>query len=259
MNANGRRTTDRTAAVHGKSQSSEDTLEPIEAARRLAERERREVAAERRALRRFERRIEDIDAAADSRSLPIGLAASETDGAGADAIERVRDAYRETVMGVAHYERVYDEPFESNIAAEFGPDAASGVCGDSASYTPQVKAALLAAVDRNKRERSTYLDVLDREIESLEEAESTLGEALSDFPEQFDPGDALADLAPESSVRAALERIDSLLARRQQLVHRCVSTARFDGHDLCEHLYVDAPSTYPVLSVATSLRDAIEA
>ncbi|MFB6131762.1 MAG: hypothetical protein ABEJ28_13200 [Salinigranum sp.] len=241
----------------------ERALEPIDVARRRAEQERREVVAELDAFVEFRARVEAVEATRALVASPRGLLAESGETA-RDDMANVREGYRETVMSVDHYDRVYGESLESNLEAEFGPDIASGICdGGDAAFTPGFKRALLVAIERNVEERRSFLDGLDRERESLANARSDLSDvvdALSAGAVRSDDrrgdrsnGGGSGRRTRTLSPPEASDRIRSVVRRRQRLVHSRVSAGRADGHDLCGYLYHDETWTYPVLSAATSL------
>lgn len=241
---------DRTTTAAVSARSDEGPLEPIDLARDRAERERREVNAELRALERFRRRVASID-------VPPGAGRARLGGLTADGredeMERLREAYRETVMSVPHYDRVYSESLERNLRAEFGPDIATCVReGGQTAFTPPFKRALLAAIERNVADRDRFLDVLGREIDSLARAQTVLSDVVERLS-TTDPADAKCDGSADR-LRELSGRIDSVAADRQRIVHDRVSTGRADGHALCEYLYDETSWTYPVLSVVASLR-----
>ena len=235
------------------SRFEERGLEPIVVARECARRERREVAVEIEAFDDFEACVEATEVVRAVAAPTLGFPTSDGNvSSPSDEMKRVREAYRETVMAVDHYDHVYDESIESNLAAEFGPDIESGICdGGGAAFTPQFKRALLAACERNRIERRSFLAALDRELDSLQDAESTLYEVVTTISTSRG-GDG------EFRTRAVQGAVDSLVNARQELVHGRVSLGRADGHDLCAYLYHDEPWTYPVLYVAASIRSAIE-
>lgn len=50
---------------------------------------------------------------------------------GSSAIGRVRTAYRETVVDIEHYEDVYNNTLQADIASEFDASVAAALCSDT--------------------------------------------------------------------------------------------------------------------------------
>jgi len=179
---------------------------------------------------------------------PLATAAAGRPAA-ADQMQRVRAAYRETVMSVPHYGEVYGEPLATNVAAEFGRDLAAGVRADGPMpLTQPCKNALRAAAAQAARERRTFLDVLDREAESVTSASAELTEILDNL-------DTTA--VPEWHREAFADRLDRIAHDRQELIRAPRPLPSDDGHSLCDYLYRDEPWTYPVLTAVTRLREAV--
>ena len=232
-------------------------VESIDGAQDRVERERNEVAVEIEALTDFERRVRALSDAQAAPANPPGMQAFAGQG-GATRLSVLRDAYRETVMSTGHYEREYDEPFQSNLAAELGPDVARTIVnGGDAPLTPQFKGAVIAAAEEARRDREVFLDQLDAERESLAETRRTLADvarALGSLAE----GTPRTGRRPGLSTRIdAIERIEEVISTRQQFLHSRSQANRTTGHSLCAYLYGDQP-TYPVLKSAAMLIEAIE-
>lgn len=234
------------------------TLAPIDAARERVATEREQLRCERDAFEGFAERVARLDAPG-TREGGIGsprrtLVRERAPGAS----ERLRAAYRETVMGVEHYEEVYDEPLAAHVQGELGPDVAAGMCGDG-PVPEAFERALERTVDRAVERRTTFLDHLDEEMESLTDARSTLGAVTAALYDRR--GDATATLeSDDASIGAADEAIGAVVTERQALVHgRRPAFARVED-DLCTYLYDDVGGwTYPVLSVTASLKRDLEA
>jgi hypothetical protein len=93
----------------------------------------------------------------------------------AATVKDVRDAYRETVLAVPHYEDEYDEPLVENLEAELGPTLARNLIkGDV--VTPQIQAAVLNQTQQAREQRSELLKYAETEFEALFKARRRLRE-----------------------------------------------------------------------------------
>jgi hypothetical protein len=239
-------------------------LAHVTGARSLLDEERGRIADEAEAFEAFARRVADVDVettpVADGG--PAMTTAMETSQAG-DGLEAVRDAYRETVMAVPHYEAEYDESLSTNMSLEFGEDVASAVARGSA-LTPQLKGTLVERSRTARRQRRALLRQLDGEAEALDEAETTLEHCRRSASriEDTDLADCSFDeLAAEWRLledrRVAAE---ALLEERQETVQEREreTGSRPGGPSFEEYLYEPLDATYPVLAETTSLVERIE-
>lgn len=164
-------------------------------------------------------------------------------------VERLRNAFRETVAGVDHYQAVYGEPLVEHATRELSPEMAAGFQKEtSPGFTQLYKAALTTAIGEAIDRRETLDERLRSERESLERCQCALEELLStydDFHVQVsDPGDVPGGL-------------DELASERQRAIQRDYPGSRADGHDLCQYLYAECDWTYPVLTAVARFRDTI--
>ena len=221
----------------------EHVLAPLSTAEELVEAERTEVEAERRAFVRFADRvggIEPVSGAPAGRTRP--LTESEP-----RRVERVRGAFRETVMSVDHYEEVYGESLVEHAAAELSANVATGFRRDSGTrFTGFYKSTLVSAVEQAVGWRERLRDQLDEELSSLEECRAELVDVLD-----------RCDGPGAGNGREAVEAdLDELAERRQTLVQRRDPLSGTDGHELCRYVYADAGWTYPVLTAVARVRTA---
>lgn len=120
-------------------------LRPIITAERIVSRERTEVTAERDAFASFADRVTSLDPVPWRQEERLQRVLVNADPPN-EKLERVRTAYRETVMSVDHYDTVYGEPMSEHVAAECGPDLAAGICAErTAAFTPAYKTAIQTA------------------------------------------------------------------------------------------------------------------
>jgi hypothetical protein len=138
--------------------------------------ERERLGIERDAFARFARQVADIEVPETSATVSTtgGIATAVTT-APDDRLRRVQEAYRETVMAVAHFESDYGEPLGDNMAAEFGEDVAVAVV-DGGRLTPQLKSALVQGSREAQRSRANLLSTLEAEAESLDRARTAIEE-----------------------------------------------------------------------------------
>ncbi|MCU4716490.1 DUF7260 family protein [Halapricum hydrolyticum] len=181
----------------------------------------------------------------------------------ARGLGEVRDAYRETVMEVPHYEIEYDESLRANLAAEFGEPLASRIV-DGTVLTRQVYDAVTDACRQARDERKRALQYVERERDRLVAFEADLTAIERDVVE------AGAAIESASGTRQ-LSRIDDTLATLQS---RCLGLANerqtqlresdqihvlgSDGFGFYEYLYADLETPAPVLSDAGACLKTIQ-
>lgn len=98
------------------------------------------------------------------------------------AMGLVRDAYRETVMAIPHYQEDYAESFFDNVSQEFGRELATALA-QGETLTPQLQRALIEASHTGANERTSYEQILTTDYESLPTAKRrlrTLADTLSE-------------------------------------------------------------------------------
>lgn len=222
-------------------------LAPLSTAARLVNRERAEVSDELEAFEAFRERLAGIDPAPSTppdRATQISGRASTT-----DRVDRVRTAYRETVLSMPHYDDAYDEPLVEHLANEFGAEVADGIRPDSSvSFTVPYKNTLEAKATRAVRRREDFLETLDGEARSLESARADLSEVFAALD---------TTIIPEWHCESFTEQLDAVAERRQQTIQERDSIPRFDEHSLCAYLYDDEPWRYPVLTAIARTREAV--
>jgi len=228
----------------------------IDAGRAAVGDERAAVRAEYEALAAFDRRVAELSTV----TVPTGPPLVADPQPSGQSLARVRAAYAETVMSVPHYEAEYGDTVAESLAAEFGADLAAALMGGTA-LTPEVRDAVRAATVAARREREAFLDVLDREADSLVAAaddiaatESSL-ESLDDRPLSARPFDDLYDLW--STLRTLDARVDGIGLRRQETIGDHRTALPGVSTDLCEHLYADLSASYPVLASLADLAERL--
>ncbi len=218
-------------------------LSPLSRAEEIVEAERGEIEAERRAFVRFRDRVAGIETVSTPGPEARRALATGTGGRSPRALERVRGAFRETVMSLDHYDDVYGETAEEFTASEFSPEVAAGLRSESvASFTDLYKATLVTAVDRAVETRETTREHIDSELSSIEAHRATLAEMI----------DAVDGPAASGRYRSEFEdRLEEATRTRQEEIHRRFPRTGADGHDLCQYLYREPDWTYPVLTAVT--------
>jgi len=224
-------------------------LAPLSTAQRLADREHREVAAEADAFEAFRQRIEDIDPRPSTPpDTPSPLAASTSQSAD-DGIERVREAFRGTVLSTPHYEETYGESLHDHLASEFGAELADAFrSASSVSFTAPYKATLLARAELAVRTRRNFLGTLDDERQSLAAARDDLASLFAALD---------TTIIPEWHCESFTVQLDDVAQRRQRTIQGRDAVAHFDAHSLCALLYADESWSYPVLTAVARTREAV--
>jgi len=230
------------------------TFRYIAEARSLVAEERERTVAERDALTAFERRVSGMEV---SQSIPTGnTAVAMTSGPGDRQLEQVREAYRETVMSVPHYETEYDEPIEVNMSAEFGQEVAAAVF-DGNRFTGQVKQGLLSQCNEARRRRAELIGALKREERRLSGAREELGDVEAAL--EAETPESIEDRTfPELSDR--WDRLERVEDRCRNVLEDHAATRRGtpeDRPEFREYVYRSLPTEYPVLSDGTRLLDRI--
>lgn len=222
-------------------------LAPVSTAARVVDEERTEVRAERDAYREFSERLAAIDSAPPTP--PDRATRFTSDTATTDRIQRVRTAFRETVLDTPHYDDVYDESLLEHLAGEFGPEVADGLRPESSmSLSAPYKQKLGVKTARALSRRDNFLDTLDDEARSIESARSALAEV-------FGPLDTT--IIPEWHCESFTERLDDVARHRQRTIRERDSVPQFDEHSVCTLLYDDEPWTYPVLTAVARTRETV--
>jgi len=88
-------------------------------------------------------------------------------------LARVRDTYRETVMGVPHYQEDYGDSLLGSLAEEFGPEITAAVTTTD-QLTAPLRNRLIEATHEARESRHALLQGLKHEHSALEAADETL-------------------------------------------------------------------------------------
>lgn len=232
--------------------------EPFDAIRRCLHQERRRTVAERDAFEAFADRVRDVQ--------PVTATTAPTplvDRTASGSLESIRDAYRQTVMAVPHYEEEYGQGYATDVADELGPDVAAALTG-TRDLDERTKRAVLLATAGSRRRREALLEVLGAERASVDAAAPRL-RPIADELESL----SSVDLGSESfgaldayRVRtdALAERCDAVAAARQADLrdHRTAITVPCGAAALPRYLYGGFDDTFPLLAYVAALGQWID-
>ena len=222
-------------------------LGPLTDAQTVVQREATEIDTEREAFDQFAQRVTTIETVPDKRPEP--QAHTLRVESQLQAADQLREAYRETVMNVPHYEDAYGESLEMNVAAELPPQVAVLFQEPADQITPDQKSRIRAAATNARASRETLAANLADEQESLATAYDELDAVITQLngPHVPDWYTAQFEATLTNSIQA-----------RQEILDDRPNKSRSDGHDLCHYLYTDQGWTYPVLTAVARLRSAVE-
>lgn len=235
-------------------------------AQQLCDRERRRAAAEFEAFDEFLSRLRGFSSSGASVTTePVGGGSliQQQAVAHGDALAKVRDAYRDTVMAVAHYEEDYDETLIEHMSAELGEEIAYATV-QGGPLTEPLKRGLMAAARDARDRRADFVELLDEEAESLERHASTYEELNDRVTKATSPRCADESFnglrRRRNQLRECEDDIESTIATRQQdrTEGRTAAIQMMDGTNLQEYLYRPMEVTYPVLAEGTRLLSQIQ-
>ena len=212
----------------------------------LADEERTRIEAERDAFEQFAEEVKSISAPKLSRTNTLAVKGGND---GERQLEAIRNAYRETVMAVPHFEEEYDETIEESLAAEFDPDVAAAIV-DGTQFSPPLKQTILQQTALAIRRREALSSVVEKERASIEEAREHLHTIDAAVDEDCEIAECTFDELIDRYEK--LERIENeaerLLEDRQrdvQAENRQHSRSSYPF--LQQYLYQPLEVTFPVL------------
>jgi len=217
------------------------------------ENERERTRNERDAFESFVEAVADVSP--ENPRLTDGGARAVSQGS-SGTLSTVVDAYRDTVLDLDHYDDEYDDSLAEHMTAELGDDVALAV-SNGAILSPQLQQTLCVTGLQAKDRRENLLTALDAEADSL----SSCTRRLRDVERDLDAVDADASrdrpnlVADWQTVHAAEDRTADVLEDRQRDIHdqKHVVGGGDGPTAVYEYVYGALPSSYPVLSAATSL------
>jgi hypothetical protein len=223
-------------------------LQPLATAESTLDNEYEEVTAERRAFEQFKKRVAGIETVSDTAPMTTTTRRTLCEKRSRGA-ERVRSAFRETVMDVDHYDEIYGESLIEHAKAELSADIAAGLRRDAQlQFTHLYKRTLQAAVEAAIEQRETVCTILTNERDSLSRSRDGLRAILDELDGTRVPAGTRAEFT---------DALDEIASQRQETVASRTGSPRTDGHDLCAYLYAECAWTYPVLTAVTRLRGAV--
>ena len=234
--------------------------ERLDAAQTALTRERRRTTDELEALERFESRVQTIETISitqkrESHRTVLTHAPSDK------GLDRVREAYEETVMTVPHYSDEYDDTYRQSLTAEFSPDVATALT-DGTVFNDQCKQTTLAAVVQSIAVRESMLDGIDDEQDSIDSAADTLLPVIEELTRLRSDSFQMCRFGTLDAYRNRLtvleNKCETLSDQRQQKVFE-TRRARWIADnvpDIAQYFYLELDVDYPVMS---SIADIVEA
>jgi hypothetical protein len=231
----------------------------------VVETDHERTTTERDAFASFLHRISDLDISSIDlqpnhahQASTQTLATPETPEHAESQLERVRNAYRDTVMSVPHYDEDYGDSLPESLAEEFGPEIATAIL-TSDQLTPHLRNLLIDATHHARESRHALLQGLENEHSALEAADENLTRLSADLDDVLSTQSFHAWSGKDlTNARDCLHdreaECDQLAADRQATLReqRIPGTHHID-HEFTEYLYESLPVTYPVLTDITSL------
>lgn len=238
-------------------------LSNIRTAAETVDGERSRIVAERDAFRAFAQRVNGLSPDSritdgGSRVGPLSVAGTESEPS--PGLSKVREAYRESVMAVPHYDKDYGTALSEHMAVELGTDVAGSVKnGQRLSSMLQRLIVSKATTAATNRER--LIDRLDREASDLKSALDTLSEVESQ----------LADYDPTTLHRVDYTNLNDRWNRLDAMEERCSETLKTrqrllqqrddnlpQGPSFGQYVYGALQVDFPVLADGAAVVEHIE-
>lgn len=217
----------------------------INTARSIVQTERDILDREIDALEAFRTRLGQLETTVNGENFGTGGLVQTVPAAGIPP-QRIRRAYRETVLDMAHYEQEYDEPLLENVEAEFNPQIRA-LFESSQPLRPIQYRVVDRAVDEAISRRRKMVRELRREDDSLNRIADRLAEIERGYI-------GLAETNGSRRSRSEkLERLrtdcDSLASKRQETIHQrpTAQIAGIGARSLVAYLYGDHDHRFPAL------------
>lgn len=217
-----------------------------------AERER--VTTEQNAFTAFQREVSEIKP---MRPAPKQIPVRSTHTGSANTqVEQIRQAYRETIMSMSHYETEYNEPIEANMTAELGGEMATAIL-DGREFTQQVKSGLISQCGEARKRRKKLIILLEREQRRLDNAETELEAILSEFESEateLDPDHTFSEL---SNIWARLGKVENRCREFIQTHPAAQGNSPYNRADFPGYVYNSLSTSHPVLSEGIGIFERI--
>lgn len=216
------------------------------------------VAEERAALR------QEIDAFSRFREAVSHTFPSERDDAASTPTAELVAEYRETVLSTIDPAAESDDALERSLQRELSAGIADAFVSE-APFSNQLKRKVLVQTTTAIDQRRLFHEDLGAEADALETAAADLRDIATKAA-------ALPDCSLENSTLEELldtwEAYDQLeadcqrvIARRQRQLGEPTHgiSVRSEDHALCQYLYEDLETTYPVLATVADICEQIDA
>lgn len=233
----------------------------IQSANSIIAKERQIIEDEREAYQRFVSRLEKIpvpSSLSDIWETPDSPAARLT-RSGTDTTREVREAFRETVMAVPHYEREYGESLQTHLAAEVGPELAA--YATEGKLSEHVYEGLMAGARKAIADRRQLLGQLDREHDSLREIETELNGIERDayrLNQQLSQSRTATFTDIDEQLTTYERTCERLADDRQEFIHGRGSVPGISGPSLSRYLYAELETDCPALVEITDTINTLQ-
>lgn len=250
--------------------------EVLDSIRQAIQAERNRTEIERDAFAEFAARIADVQPSSKpfaSSTKPnelqdasgvVALQSRPVSEPGAtDQLDRIRNAYQETVMSVHFYEAEYGDTYEESIRAEFGHDIAVSLT-QSYSLSPVAKRGVLAKIEQARTEREALIESCEREHASVDEAAT----GLEPIHEELQSAESIPfdDLgfgaldARRTRLLTLKDKCEPVAITRQATIHHHHTEYDLpvDAPDICSYLYAEFDTAYPILHLCSDLTRRME-
>ncbi|MBP1922407.1 hypothetical protein J2751_001415 [Halorubrum alkaliphilum] len=237
-------------------------LKPLREATESLDLERRRLVDECQAFKAFRSRINRIPTSKTPTTSTSSKTLQRQEQVPGTGLVAVRDAYRETVMGVPHYEAEYNDTYPQSLAAEFSPEVAVALTQGSV-FTERYNRLLCAKTRESIEEREQFITAVDTERESLTRAADRLRSIAEELQTLGEPPLSDLDYGTLDAYRVRTETLESncdAIARRRQREHAATSRSlQLDDTlpDVATYLYQDHSVTYPALATVGRLGDRL--
>ena len=240
----------------------ETILKPLREATESLDLERRRLVDERQAFEAFRSRISRITPSETPTPSTSSRTLQQQKHVAGTRLVAVRDAYRETVMGVPHYEAEYNDTYPQSLAAEFSPEVAVALT-QGPVFTERYRGLLCAKTEESIEERKQFKTAIDTERESLTRTADRLRSITEELQTLAERSLSDLDYGTLDAYRVRTKTLESncdALARRRQHEHAATSRSlQLDDTlpDLATYLYQDHSVTYPALAAVGRLGDEL--
>jgi uncharacterized protein YmfQ (DUF2313 family) len=228
----------------------------IKNAARMVRKEKSQLADEKNAFENFIKNVVALEPAeqasltssASSTQALCSLKRSSTSRSIEEySLHTVREAYRETVMDVPHYQKEYDESIERNMRTELGPEIAQAVTDDGPLFQ-QLLDELVKQSREARRERSILLQSLERELDSITDSKRTIEgvqQKTRSIKSSLYPADVSQIVHGWNRLDPLEEQMTAHIRQRQSEIHSGWNS--MPPHALQRYLYSSHLWTYPIL------------